>query len=119
MLFGLMAKYTQAILDRLVSCHIPVLGKDDICGCGNKGCIENYTSGKQLEYLQSTYFPGTEISDLFEYHSNETVVEKFIEALSIPIATEINILDPDYVILGGGVIHMKGFPNEILEQYIK
>lgn len=99
--------------------HIPVLGKIDICGCGNKGCIEHYTSGKQLENIQSTYFPETDISDLFEYHSDEAVVEKFIEAISIPIATEINILDPEYVILGGGVIHMKGFPNDKLERFIR
>lgn len=98
--------------------HIPMLGKNDICGCGNRGCIENYTGGKQLEYLRNTYFSGTDISKIFEVHGNEPQIEEYIEALSIPIATEINILDPEYVIIGGGVVHMKGFPFEKFEQHI-
>jgi len=99
--------------------HIPVLGRNDVCGCGNRGCIENYTGGKQLENIHASYFPETDISDLFENHSHEAVIDEFIEALSIPIATEINILDPDYVILGGGVVHMRGFPCEKLESCIR
>ncbi len=34
--------------------------------------------------------------------------------LAIPIATEINILDPDYSIIAGGVTFMEGFPKEVL-----
>ena len=31
-------------------------------------------------------------------------------------AAEINILNPDSVIFGGGVINMKGFPKDYLEE---
>lgn len=99
--------------------HIPVLGKSDICGCGNEGCIENYTGGKQLELIRDKYFPKTNIRDIFSLHGNDSVVEQFIEALSLPIAAEINILDPEYIIIGGGVAHMKKFPPEKLEKYIR
>ena len=30
--------------------------------------------------------------------------------------TEINILNPDSIIFGGGVINMKGFPKDYLEE---
>ena len=99
--------------------HIPVLGKADLCGCGNKGCIENYSGGRQLAILQSRYFPNTGIADIFKFHKNEFVIDEFIKALAIPIASEINILDPDYVIIGGGVVHMRNFPFNELERYIK
>lgn len=99
--------------------HIPVLGKSDICGCGNEGCIENYTGGKQLELIRDTHFPKTNIKDIFSLHSEDEVVEKFIEALSLPIAAEINILDPEYIIIGGGVTHMKKFSSVKLEKYIR
>jgi allose kinase len=45
-------------------------------------------------------------------------LEQFIDYLSIPIATEITLLDPECIILGGGVIHMEGFPRKMLEDHI-
>jgi allose kinase len=98
--------------------HIPMLGKTDVCNCGNVGCVELYASGKGLETLNKTYFPDTPIEQIFVKHKDEAVIQEFIEAISIPIATEINIFDPDYIIIGGGVIHMEAFPREVLEQKI-
>jgi allose kinase len=98
--------------------HIPVLGKTDCCGCGNSGCIEMYASGKKLEQIVKKYFPGTDIKDIFVHHAQSDIIKMFIEALSIPIAIEINILDPDYIIIGGGVINIKGFPKEELEKCV-
>ena len=43
---------------------------------------------------------------------------RYLEHLSLPITTEINILNPAVIILGGGVLSMPGFPREKLEQYI-
>jgi allose kinase len=99
--------------------HIPMLGKTEVCGCGNVGCIEPHASGKGLEAINTAYFPDTPIDQIFAKHNDATVVQEFIEAISIPIATEINIFDPDYIIIGGGVIHMENFPRADLENKIK
>ncbi|WP_315120386.1 allose kinase [uncultured Clostridium sp.] len=98
--------------------HIPVLNSDKLCGCGNHGCIESYASGKRLNEIRSIYFKDTEIKDIFIKHRDEKVIVDFINCLSIPIATEINIFDPDNIIIGGGVINMDGFPKDLLEEYI-
>jgi Transcriptional regulator/sugar kinase len=98
--------------------HIPVFGKFDQCGCGNTGCMEMYASGKKLEELKSKYFMDTNIKDVFKYHRNDPVIQDFIGALSIPISVEMNIFDPDHIIIGGGVVNMDCFPKEELERYV-
>lgn len=98
--------------------HIPVLGRSEPCGCGNSGCIEMFASGKYLEKLQEKRFSGTLISEMFVRHKEEPELIAFIDYLSLPIATEINIFDPDYVILGGGIVQMKEFPIALLEECI-
>lgn len=95
--------------------HIPMLDMPAKCPCGNVGCIEMYGSGKHLREIHDNYYQDTPMDDLFVHHHSTEVLQTFIDYVAIAIATEINILDPDYVILGGGVINMKGFPRKDLE----
>ncbi|HCW05187.1 MAG TPA: allose kinase [Clostridium sp.] len=99
--------------------HIPMYGVKERCTCGNIGCAETVCSGLFLEKIKKEHFPDTIIDDVFEKHSSEAVVQEFIRTISIIVATEINILDPDHVILAGGVISMKGFPKDFLVAEIK
>lgn len=98
--------------------HIPVLGRNETCTCGNQGCIEIYASGKRLREIQQHYFTDTDIAELFTKHRQKPVIKDFVRALAVPIAIEINLLDPDYAIIGGGVPNMIDFPKEQLEEYI-
>jgi allose kinase len=98
--------------------HIPVWNRTETCGCGNRGCIELYASGKRLQELRAQHFPDDEIQEVFVKHRNTVVIQEFLHALAIPIATEINILDPDHVIIGGGVVLMEQFPRADLERYV-
>jgi allose kinase len=43
---------------------------------------------------------------------------EYIDRLARVIASEVNILDPELLILGGGVINMKDFPKEKLTKNI-
>ena len=98
--------------------HIPVLDSKEVCACGNTGCIEMHASGKKLKRILDENFPETDINDIFIKHGDTLILEDFIKALSIPAVTEINILDPDYIIIAGGVPMMKGFPIEKLKKFI-
>lgn len=98
--------------------HIPVLGSEEVCSCGNIGCIEMYASGKALKKINDENFSETDISNIFLEHGNTKIIKKYIDTLAIPIATEINILDPDYIIIAGGVTIMKGFPIDELKKSI-
>lgn len=99
--------------------HIPMWGQDGLCGCGNRGCLETIASGVYLEKLQRDFFPETPIHDLFQEKGDAPQLRQFIENLSLPIATEINIFDPDYIILGGGLLQMPSFPREQLLSCIR
>lgn len=98
--------------------HIPVLDSEEICACGNIGCIEMHASGKKLRMILDENFPQTDINDIFLRHGDTEIIKNFIKALSVPIVTEINILDPDCIIIAGGVPMMKGFPMERLMAFI-
>jgi allose kinase len=98
--------------------HIPVAGCDIPCGCGNSGCMEAFAGGKALARIQRERFPETAISELFTRHGKEQVLLDLIDSMAITVTTEINILDPDQVLLGGGVLNMKGFPRDVLDERI-
>jgi allose kinase len=99
--------------------HIPVLGKTELCGCGNRGCIELYSSGKCLAKIRDEFFPGQDIAEVLIRHRDEPVIESFVDNIAAAVATEITILDPEIAILGGGVIMHRGFPREKLETAVK
>ncbi len=98
--------------------HIPVRDNDLVCGCGNIGCVETIASGKYLEGLLAQHFPETPIGEAFLRHGDSGVLHEFVDNLSLPIASAINILDPDAVIVGGGVTAMPGFPRDLLVERV-
>ena len=98
--------------------HIPVYGGETPCGCGNKGCSETIASGKRLFQLHQQHFSDVSIADVFSKYESHPILQQYIRALAIPVATEVNIFDPHYVILGGGVLQMKDFPKKEFETAI-
>jgi fructokinase len=79
------------------------------CYCGHRGCVEQLISGPAVEehYLAAT---GTRISmrELVEaYRTGETAAQaifgRFLDRFGRALANLIDILDPDAVILGGGL----------------
>lgn len=99
--------------------HIPQLHSHSVCGCGNPSCIEAVGGGKYLEELCEKVFPGTWIKDIYRLHGDTPQIRAQVEAMAMTVASEVNILDPDYVILGGGLLQMADFPVDLLERYIR
>ncbi|MFV0407576.1 MAG: allose kinase [Propioniciclava sp.] len=99
--------------------HIPVKDLESVCGCGNRGCIETIASGKRLEHIATRHFGHTPLDDLFTKHGHERPLDDFLDSLSIPIASVINILDPDAIVIGGGVVGMAGFPRDTLMAHVR
>ena len=98
--------------------HIPFGRSEAECGCGNKGCAECIAGGKYLSALQKTRFRDTPIESLFTGQRESREIQEFTDSLARVAATEINILNPDTVVLGGGVLSMEGFPKERLKEAI-
>lgn len=98
--------------------HIPVAGLTEECGCGKKGCIELRASGRALSRIaaEELHCP---VGSIFTEHPENRSVQEFLSMAAIAAATEITILDPVCVVLGGGVVKMPGFPFEVLKERIK
>jgi|TARA_B100000029_G_scaffold15625_1_gene16192 fructokinase len=77
------------------------------CYCGNSGCIETYVSGPALEryWTKLTYKtePLQEIVKKLDSETGKRWKEDFIENFALGLANVIDILDPDAIVLGGGV----------------
>ena len=99
--------------------HIPQLHADCPCGCGNTGCLEPLGGGNMLSRLCAEVFPGTDIKEIYLRHGDTPQVRRQVEAMAAAVATEVNILDPDYVVLGGGLLQMQGFPLAYFEQQVR
>ena len=99
--------------------HIPVDSSNERCGCGNTGCMESLAGGKHLMKLCREVYPETCIDSLFTEHGSDPLLVKYIDRMAAAVATELNILDPDYLLLGGGVLNMANFPREQLLNQIK
>ena len=99
--------------------HIPVRGSRIPCGCGNEGCLEAVAGGKAVERIRREQYPDTLIGDMFLSHGGDEALLEVIDGMASGVATEVNILDPDHLVLGGGVLNMKGFPRQTLEQLIR
>jgi allose kinase len=99
--------------------HIPVDGSDAPCGCGNTGCMEALAGGKALAQIQRLHYPHTPISEVFLCHSNDEELLRFVDRMAIAAATEINILNPHHILIGGGIPAMNGFPRQHLLDQIR
>lgn len=93
--------------------HVPIYGLDRPCGCGKTGCAEAYVAGRSLERLLAEKYPEGNIADIFDLMSEAELTE-YVDILAHLLATSMQLLDPDAVIMGGGVCAMSGFPRELL-----
>lgn len=79
------------------------------CYCGNKGCVEQYISGPAVErqYLHEMKEPATMMEIVARARSGEAaagrVLAAFLDRFGRALANVVSILDPDVIVLGGGL----------------
>ena len=77
------------------------------CYCGKTGCVETYISGPSLENQwtkltgKSQYLP--EILSNVDNEIGKKWKDEFLENFGYGLANVIDILDPDVIVLGGGL----------------
>ncbi|WP_232710208.1 ROK family protein [Mariprofundus aestuarium] len=89
------------------------------CYCGRKGCIETWLSGPAMadDHLRSggglmtaeEIFAGVEKGDSL----CRFTLERYSDRLARALAGVINILDPDVIVLGGGMSNIKRLYDEV------
>ena len=89
------------------------------CYCGKNGCIETYLSGPGLtqHYRQQS---GQQLSSEEIWHQAnqgdteaKLATQLYIERLAKSLASVINILDPDVIVLGGGLSNVSRLYKEV------
>ncbi|MCV0400263.1 MAG: ROK family protein [Nitrosarchaeum sp.] len=77
------------------------------CYCGKNGCVETYISGPALEkrWFELTGMPQSipEIICSNETDNFEQWKDEFLENFGFGMANVVDILDPDAIVLGGGL----------------
>lgn len=83
------------------------------CYCGRYGCVETFLSGPGLsrDYAMHSGNPVLEAQAIVARAAQgeaaaEAAVQRYLERFGRALATVINILDPDVIVLGGGMSNM-------------
>ena len=88
----------------------------NICYCGNKGCVETYISGPALEKKWSNLTNQTQpLPEIIKSSDNPNFLnwkKSFLDDFGLSLANVIDILDPDVIVLGGGVSNIDFLYNE-------
>ena len=97
------------------------MGEGPLCGCGDFGCFEAYASGPAIVAMARDYIRGGKSSKFKELATEELspyivaqaalqgdvvakrIYSKIGEIIGIGLTSVINLLNPERVIIGGGV----------------
>ena len=89
------------------------------CWCGQQNCIETYLSGPGLErdYFSVTAnkYTAVQIAALAQKgdKSADEVLQKYEQRMAKSLAHIINVLDPDAIVLGGGISNLQRLYNNV------
>lgn len=118
--------------------HIPVVMDGAVCGCGRRGCLETVASRLALsaEIAKAAYrgqaphllrVAGTDLANIRSgtiqeaIEAGDDVVEEIMrdgaKHLGTALAGAVNLLAPDVIVLGGGLI--EAMPKLYLEEVAK
>ena len=87
----------------------PEEAADADCWCGLSGCLETYLSGPGLERdyarVEGTHLTTLEIVEAARAGEPRTAaaIDRYIDRLARGLAVIANVIDPDVIVLGGGM----------------
>ena len=81
------------------------------CYCGKKGCVETYISGPALEQRwEEITGKNQSLSEIVKDSENSKFIQwkqEFLDNFGTALANVIDILDPDVIVLGGGLSNIE------------
>ena len=92
------------------------------CGCGQYGCIENYLSGRGFAWLYQHYYhqplQAPEIIALYDQGDEQARahVERYLDLLAVCLGNILTIVDPDLVVIGGGLSNFPAITTQLAER---
>lgn len=101
------------------SCDLPL----PPCYCGKRGCIETYLSGPGFSRsFREAGGPGIAAEEIVARAGAgddlaEAVVERYMDRLARSLASVINVLDPELIVVGGGLSNIDTIYHEIPKRW--
>lgn len=95
------------------------------CYCGRFGCVETYLSGPGLERdhaaASGTRLPAREIAAAAEAGDEmaRASLERYADRLARSLAAVINVVDPETIVLGGGVSNIPYWYERVPELWTR
>ncbi|MEO6190489.1 MAG: ROK family protein [Saprospiraceae bacterium] len=92
--------------------HNPLADTGDTCYCGKIACVETFISGPATEkYYKSISGIALKTTDIYsKYLEGDQfavmTINRLIQYFGKAVAQIINILDPDIIVIGGGLSHL-------------
>jgi fructokinase len=90
-----------------------------LCYCGRRGCIETFLSGPGMAADHRAVTGETAASEQIVEQAAEgnagalATLDRYVERLARALAVVVNLLDPDVIVLGGGVSNTPGLPERV------
>jgi fructokinase len=88
------------------------------CYCGRQGCIETFLSGRGLQAAYGAAAPAAHaIADAAAAGDPRAAaaLERYSRRLAKALASVVNLLDPDVVVLGGGISNVESLYRRVPE----
>lgn len=92
-----------------------------LCYCGRNGCVETFLSGPGMA-REHTAVTGREwstrrIAEGIDAGDEGAIgaYRRYVERLGRALAVVVNILDPDVIVLGGGMSNLQGLADDVEE----
>jgi glucokinase len=117
--------------------HMSVDYNGETCVCGRKGCLENIASGRAIirrAQIELPMYPNSTLSELDkEENMNSSTIfeaaekgdvlaisikESTLQAIGTAIINTVNLLNPEAIILGGGVFRNNRLIDELRDAVI-
>jgi fructokinase len=98
--------------------HMTIDRNGPVCYCGKRGCAEKYISGGGVSalYKAATGQDLTAVEIVQKARSSDSAAratfDDFLENFGIALGNLISILDPDIVVLGGGLSNIEELYSE-------
>ena len=117
--------------------HIPVNPEEtECCGCGNRGCLEQYVSASGIARMARMRLAADETASTLRNSARVTartvfdaakagdalaleLVEDFGRILGRACATVAAVVDPEAFVIGGGVSHAGRIVLDVTEKYYR
>ena len=105
--------------------HMSIDPQGPVCYCGTRGCVETFISGGGLEKRFTERFGRKRLlkDSVADYRAGNPdateLMQTFFANFGRAVANLINILDPDVVVLGGGVSNIDELYTHGVDQVAK